>query len=202
MTATDSVATGRRAYNLNIDKPDTFTKMIKAHGTGHSLMHELAKEGDVLTAELMIAEGHMVDQPDENGKRPLHEAAFFGQGDMADLLLACGAEVDAAILPFGHTALYLAVMEGHHDVAQMLLTAGADVHVTDQLTGQSLLHIAATRGDMRMAGLLISSGINVLHEDFRGQTVHDYAVRARQVEMERLLLKVMMHHACYTCIAL
>jgi ankyrin repeat protein len=193
MTA-PSVTTDLLAYNFNLETTD-FLSQFRQTLVGQSFLHELAREGDVLTAELLITAGSEVDLPDTQGRRPLHEAAFFGQTDMIRFLTSKGALLDAPIPSFGHTALYLAVEQGHYAAAEILIARGARLSVKDHLCGQGLLHIAAAKGNLRLAGLFISSGIDVFQEDHKGQTARDYAAKYNQKEMERILLKVMEHHA-------
>jgi ankyrin repeat protein len=162
---------------------------------GKSFMHELAREGDVLSAEVIFDKGGSIDTADDEGRRPLHEAAFFGRLDMVKFLTMNGALMDAAVNPFGYTALWFAVGQGHMEVVRYLLERGAHIHVTDLLSGQGLLHLAAQKGDTLMAGLLIAAGINTLAEDRRGMTARDYAARAGHRQLEKTLLKVMEHHA-------
>lgn len=194
------------AYNFNLGTTN-FTSHLHRHsddaGTkplpaiGKSFMHELAREGDVLSAEVVMEKGGEIDAADDEGRRPLHEAAFFGCLEMVKFLIAMGAVKDAPVAPFGYTALWFAVTQSHHDTARYLLDKGANVNVADALNGQTLLHQAALRGDMKMAGLLIASGVNALAEDRRGMTARDYAARNNNRQLEMVLLKVMQHHARY-----
>ena len=192
-----SIHTDLLAYNFNLG-PTSFGQANTAAPfpqIGQSFMHELAREGDILSAEAILEKGGSIDLPDEEGRRPLHEAAFFGREEMVRFLLAEGAVMDAPIHPFGYTALWFAVQQGHHAIAKFLIERGARLSAADALSGQGLLHIAAARGDMKMAGLLIAAGIDVLAEDKRGQTARDAAARANHKTVEAVLLKVMEHHA-------
>lgn len=193
------------AYNFNLGTTN-FTANIhrKAEAgqkpfpaVGKSFMHELAREGDVLSAEVVMEKGGEIDAADDEGRRPLHEAAFFGRLEMVKFLIASGAVKDAPVHPFGYTALWFAVTQGHHDVARFLLDKGANINVADALNGQTLLHIAAQRGDMKMTGMLVAAGIDTLCEDRRGMTARDYAARNNNRQLEGVLLKVMEHHARY-----
>lgn len=204
MTA-PSGSTDLLAHNLNtgissfdVTTRDFFERLRNAPLSplvGQSFLHELAREGDVLSAEVLIAAGAETDRPDDEGRRPLHEAAAAGRLEMAKLLLKHGAIMDAPIAPFGHTALYLAVQGSHYEMTRFLCEKGARLRVQDSLSGEGLLHIAAGRGDMRMAGILIAAGADVLAEDHRGQTARDHAARKGHMELEKTLLKVMQHHA-------
>ncbi len=199
MTAS-SIKTDLLSADFTLEISDFITRLKRTTSrplTGESLMHELARTGDVLTAETISAFGSEVDLPDEEGRRPLHEAAFFGHADMVDFLIKAGARIDMPIAPFGHTALYDAVHQGHHGIAKTLIQCGANMYVQDRLTGFGLLHLAAARGDMEMCGLLIAAGVDVLAEDKKGMTARDHAARHRHAILENTLLKVMEHHASY-----
>lgn len=188
------------AHNFNLEICNFMSQLkdpMLALGVGKSFLHELAREGDTLSAELVISAGASVNQPDEEGRRPLHEAAAAGQTEMVDLLLKNGALIDAPIHPFGHTALWLAVQSGKKETVLYLLGKGARVSVVDSLSGQGLLHLAALYGDMTMAGVLIAAGVDVLHQDKRGQTARDLAIRNGHRSLESVLKKVMEHHARY-----
>ncbi len=194
------------AYNFNLGTTN-FTANIHREANadskpfpaiGKTFMHELAREGDVLSAEVVMDKGGEIDAADDEGRRPLHEAAFFGRLEMVKFLVAMGAIKDAPVHPFGYTALWFAVSQGHHDVARYLLEKGANISVSDALNGQTLLHVAAQRSDMKMTGLLIAAGVN---NPRRRPPRHDGArlMRARNAngQLESVLLKVMEHHARY-----
>ncbi len=186
------------AYNFNLETTDFLSQFRQTPDrslVGQSFLHELAREGDVLSAEVIINAGGEVDLADDEGRRPLHEAAFFGQKDMVEFLISCGAIIDAPIHPFGHTALYYAVERGHMDVTRSLIEHSASLMVEDRLTGQGLLHLAAASGDMAMIGLLIAAGVDVFHEDKKGMTARDIAARKGHKDVESVLVKVMEHHA-------
>ena len=197
---TPTIMTDHRAYNFNLNAAD-FTSQLRDHRpfslVHQSFMHELAREGDLLSAEVIFHAGNEADLPDDIGRRPLHEAAFYGHLDMVRFFLENGALLDAPIHPFGHTALYLAVQQSRYDVVRYLIKSGARLSVEDTLMGTGLLHIAASNGDMQMAGILISSGIDVFHEDKKGVTARDIAARHGHNCLTKVLLKVMEHHAKY-----
>lgn len=192
-----SVATELIAYNLNLETSNLLFRLNRPppEETGRSVLHELAREGDVLGAEIIFEAGGNIDLPDDEGKRPLHEAAFFNRQDMAEFLLSNGAVLDAPIHPLGHTALYLAVQAGRTEMARFLIEKGARMNVEDALTGKGPLHLAAARGDMALCGVLIAGGVNVFQEDKKGRTARDHAARNNHKALEAVLLKVMTHHA-------
>jgi ankyrin repeat protein len=197
---TTLAATDLLAHNFNLNTTDFIHRLDAPTPFSlvrQSFMHDLAREGDLLSAEVIFDAGNGIDLPDDIGRRPLHEAAFYGHLDMVRFFLDNGAVIDAPIHPFGHTALYLAVQQSRYDVVQYLIKRGARMAVEDRLLGTGLLHIAAAKGDMRMAGILIAAGVSVFHEDKKGMTARDVAARHGHNGLAKVLLKTMEHHAKY-----
>ena len=58
----------------------------------------------------------------------MHCAAQNGHKDVAELLLASQADVDAREEKYGGMALHCAAKNGHWDVADLLLTNRADIN--------------------------------------------------------------------------
>jgi ankyrin repeat protein len=62
---------------------------------------------------------------------PLHYAASGGHSEIAKMLLACGANVNAECHCFKWTPLHCAAEHGHLEAVKMLLDAGADRSAID-----------------------------------------------------------------------
>ena len=98
---------------------------------------------------------------------PLNSAARFGREDLAALLIAAGANVEA---PNEHDArpLHTAATYGHPAVTQLLLARGADVNARGP-GGKTPLHAAAfgvgqesdVEARIAVARLLLAAGANV-----------------------------------------
>jgi ankyrin repeat protein len=82
----------------------------------------------------------------DRGATPLHFAAGEGNGDVVNLLLAKGADVNAKDAYGGRTPLYDAIRARSKDIVAQLLAHGADVNARDD-RGFTPLHIRAIRGD-------------------------------------------------------
>ena len=90
---------------------------------------------------------------------PLHRASQFGHGDIVDLLISKGSNLESRT-NLGMTPLYIAVYSEKTDIVQQLIERGANVFAV-RSDGESMLHIAAAAGDEQIVELLISSGLDV-----------------------------------------
>jgi len=89
----------------------------------------------------------------------LLKAAVGGSKEIAELLIAAGADVNAKD-QYGHTPLYTATVFGHQEIVELLIENGADVDVRDSL-GRPPLHKAAANGHKEIVELLIVEGADV-----------------------------------------
>jgi ankyrin repeat protein len=101
------------------------TKIDAPAMNGNTALMMAAFKHNKPAAEALIAKGAAVNRP---GWTPLHYAAASGDDDIARLLLAHGARIDAQSPPASgkFTPLMMAAREGHEDSALFLLGQGAD----------------------------------------------------------------------------
>lgn len=85
-----------------------------------------------------------VHSRDDRGLTALHIAALYGQGNMIDLLINLGSDVDEVDAD-GTTALHCSAARGHQNTLLLLLHANADPMITDA-HGNTILHLAADNG--------------------------------------------------------
>ena len=70
---------------------------------------------------------------DDWGTTPLHHAAEEGHKEIAELLIAKGADVNAKE-GGDHTPLHRAAVGGHEDVAELLIDKGVEVNAKNRLS--------------------------------------------------------------------
>ena len=121
-------------------------------------IHEAARAGDVKTVEALLkAHPDLVSSKEEKyGQTPLHIAAFNDRIDVAKLLIADKADVNAQANN-GATPLHLAAAKGNKDIVELLLASKANINAVDH-DGWSPLHSAMTWGHKDIEDLLRQQG--------------------------------------------
>ena len=91
-------------------------------------IQDAAKRGDLEKVKALLKDNPNLvtnkdDNLDMNGRMPLYWAATFGHKDVAELLLANKADVNAKD-NIGDTPLHASAFNGHKDVAELLRQHG------------------------------------------------------------------------------
>ncbi len=142
-------------------------------------IHDAAAAGDINAVKQHIAAG--ADVNENVLGTPLHWATVNGHKEVAELLIAKGADVNAkdavGNTPLYNTILFNAIVEVHKEIAELLIQNGADVNAQDK-NGNTPLHLAATSGLKEVAELLIANGADVNAKKKFGRTpLHDAATK-------------------------
>lgn len=119
---------------------------------GSMALHVAATNGLLKAVEILLEFHASVNAQDDWGRQPLYLACSHGNTDIAKLLLAQGAAIDAR--RDGHTPLDAACWSGQVDVVKLLIEKGAKVSVADN-NGCSPLFIASALGYEKIAKLLL-----------------------------------------------
>jgi len=129
----------------------------------------------------------LVNTYSPDGFTPLGFAAFFGQAETLNALLAAGAQVNAASREaMKMTPLGSALAAERNDLARTLIEHGADVNAkaANDLTP---LHTAAARGNLESAKLLLDHGADATATSTDGKTPISYAEERNHPEMVEFL---------------
>ena len=158
-------------------------------------------------AALVEADPSAANARNESGDSPVLVALYGGRRDIAETLLARGAELDlfeacafglagrvqellerdpALVSAYSHdgwTALHLASFFGHAEIASLLVARGADVNARSKsarfATSNTPLHAAAANGQTAVAGILMDHGADVNARDGSGFTPLGLAANTR-----------------------
>ena len=105
---------------------DEGVPVFAADDTGHTGLHKAALMDFPEVAKILIKyEPSIVDIPDANFRTALHQAAWGGMLETTRILVASGANLDAADLA-GNTPLHCATLNGYLPVMRILLDHGAN----------------------------------------------------------------------------
>ena len=135
----------------------------------------------------LLDQGAEVNIRDDEGKTPLHHAAFSGSRAIAELIIAKGPEINIKDAN-NMTPLHIAAWRSMVEVTELLLENGADVNAVDD-TGETALHMAAKVGQAAIASLLITKGAPIDAKQSNGATALHMAANTCRHEVVKVLLE-------------
>lgn len=125
--------------------------------------------------ELLDADSTLLNAVNPDGFSPLGLASFFGQEEVAALLLSLGADANTVSQNAMQVQpLHSAVTGNHSSLAQTLLEVGADVNAV-QNGGLTPLMGAAQNGNAELVRLLLSHGAQAGTVNEEGLSAADLA---------------------------
>jgi hypothetical protein len=151
-----------RTYPLNLVAHDVVPVIAHVAGSGSEASRPSAIFDAVYAADSAVVQALLYENPglafnrDSAGATPLLLAAAKGRMEIAELLLASKAEVNATA-GNGRTPLHMAAANDHKDVVELLLANKADPNAKDN-NGSTPLHLALAGGHMQVAELLRQHG--------------------------------------------
>jgi ankyrin repeat protein len=103
-------------------------RLAKERGTNGNTLLNLAVsfagkpewKGGISAIEALLAAGSDVNDANDRGSTPLHQAAYANQPEIAAILMANGAVVDVEAHGAGGTPLIFALFWGHREAADLL----------------------------------------------------------------------------------
>lgn len=130
----------------------------------------------------------LVNQPDNLGNTPLHNAVLVSSKPIIDYLLSKGADIDAGNTQ-KQTPLHLAIANKNVEIAKYLIEIGADFG-KQELRGNTPLHATVYANLPEIAQLLIDKGANIEAKSFNNYTPLSALTRStRNFEVAEVLVK-------------
>lgn len=120
--------------------------------------------------DLIAAHPDCADKDLGNGMSPLLYAALSGYTNIAEALIAAGADVNAVRASDGVTPLIVASAKGHVSMVKLLLAHGADVSAYDAY-GYFPLWYAFNQGNEELRTVLVAAGADINQKTKMGQTL-------------------------------
>jgi ankyrin repeat protein len=152
-----------------------------------------SEKGDVETVKELLKKDVYIHAQDREGRCALVAAAYKNHLEIADLLIAAGADVNMKDDTI-QSAYLISTMEGsgYLELLKKTLKAGADVHCTDSDNGTGLIR-ASDRGHVEIGKELLKTDIRVNHVNRIGWTALHEAILlgggdGRHTEIVRLLV--------------
>lgn len=117
-----------------------------------------AQEGDFETLKHIIENSGDINKCDEKGLSPLHHAAYFDEGECAELLLSCLNSDIEKRTNRGCTALHIASVSGSSRVLSQLLKCDVCLLDIQNDYGETALHLACAAGNISTILSLLEAG--------------------------------------------
>ncbi|XP_039255412.2 tonsoku-like protein [Styela clava] len=104
----------------------------KLNEKGETPLHRACIDGHMKRVQLLLEQGHPVNEPDYAGWLPLHEACNHGFVEIVRLLINHGANVNYPAKCGGTTPMQDAATNGHLDIVALLLEKGANPSIKNK----------------------------------------------------------------------
>jgi ankyrin repeat protein len=161
---------------------------LSAPASGQGRLVDAARHGDAATARALLERGSSVNDALGDGMTPLHWAAYNDDAELAKLLLARGARIDATTRNATLTPLMVAASNGSAAVVAPLINAGADMQLRSG-DGATVLMMAAASGSVDVVEALLAGGAQIDAQDSaRGHTPLMFAAAANRAEVIQVLV--------------
>ena len=169
---------------------------------GRRILVSAVSRGHSEIVRLFVEAGASVDfEIGRGGHQPIHYATSDGHWETLKVLLAAGADPDAAgYPPYGEgdapRPLYDAIISRHIsegkgdrlEVVRALVEAGAEIDFVDPGTGESPLAAALLDGDIAIAAFLLSKGADPNLRIWGNRRAIHSAIRGNDQRCVKLLL--------------
>jgi ankyrin repeat protein len=157
---------------------------------GDVRLADAAMQGDLAGVRSMLKEKVDVNAAQGDGMTALHWAAATNNLEMAQALLAAGADVNAVTRIGGQTPLFIACTAGNAALINIFIKAGSNPNAVNTVDGQTALMRASASGSAEAVTVLLDHGANVnAKETARGETALMFAAAENRADVIKVLVK-------------
>ena len=119
---------------------------------GCTTIHTAAQFGDVdYVRAALEKDQNAANVKEKHGSTPLHYAAGADEVEVAELLIAKGADLDARNFS-GLTPLHMSASHHSKNTTELLLSKGADHSIHDRYGNTPLIYAASPKANVRLGG--------------------------------------------------
>ena len=160
------------------------------NAAGDTRVADAAQRGDRQTVRALVKQRADVNGGQGDGMTALHWAATNGDAEMAQVLVAAGANVKALTRLGGITPLLLAAQNGDARLIELLLAAGADPNSATSLGMTPLMMVAWAGRPEAIKALALKGADPNAKENTYGQTPLMFAAANNEVRAIEALLEI------------
>jgi ankyrin repeat protein len=184
-------------FKNNIDTPRYFYLAILLlpiiilfylYGSGQ-LDSELLKEikkGNIEGVRHLLSTDNKKTNEYSGTLTPLHQAAYYSQLEIAEILIQHGADVNAKGGRHNFSPIFISVSKDDINFLKLLIKNGADINLKDDLNKTPLI-CAAQDDNLESVKVLLGAGAEDNVKDSSGKSALDYAIRNQNVDMIGLM---------------
>ena len=152
--------------------------------------HRAIADGDTETVTRMLKSDpalvNMPDEDDQYASMPIHFAAIGGNVEIARMLLAAGADIEAGDSDES-TPLHVAALNRRPEMVAFLIEREADVNRRDRNQGYAL-SFASSGGDTAVVRTILDAGADLNFTSEQGVTLLHYAASRQLGDLFRRLV--------------
>lgn len=153
-----------------------------------TLIHDVTKKGELQKLKQILKKTPgLINTQDKNMNTPLHYAASAGHKEIAEFLIASGANIQARN-NYGWTPLHSSSYYGQEEIGRLLINKGIDINAPDIFRWTPLFR--AIQGNRKnMVKFLVKHGADINFIDKNGRTPLFLAVLRGKKEIVEYLLE-------------
>lgn len=186
-TAIPSFRSIKLRNTTRISTPRVFTKAKATTQSMISTLFASIELRDVNSLKSLLGKHPYLVHATQIDETPLHICMTYGYFEIADVLIASGADVNAKNR-YGSSPIYNAVFHDNPRSVEYILEKGADINLVNE-SGGNVLHYAAECDSVECMKLLINRGVEIDRRNFQGETPLFTAVRRGSLNTIMLLVE-------------